>query len=204
GRFVVTHAEAIRTASHPGRTGGGAALHPSSISFRRTIHETIAKATQDIERDFHFNTAISAVMELVNALYAFEAASHDGMPAAERAALLREAVEITLLLLGPIAPHVTEELWSQLGHTESLFTQPWHIKTVAVPIFLNRTQEPGVDSIITKAVAQAFATNGRLRVVRPADADAILEGEITNYGVAPIAYDPALNIQLYRLVVVLN
>jgi len=124
-RFVVTHAEEIRTASHPGRTGGGAALHPSSMSFRRTIHETIAKATQDIERDFHFNTAISAVMELVNALYAFEAASHDGMPAAERAALLREAVEITLLLLGPIAPHVTEELWSQLGHTESLFTQPW-------------------------------------------------------------------------------
>ena len=83
-------------------------------------------------------------------------------------------------------------------------TLPSHIKTVAVPIFLNRTQEPGVDSIITKAVAQAFATNGRLRVVRPADADAILEGEITNYGVAPIAYDPALNIQLYRLVVVLN
>jgi leucyl-tRNA synthetase len=124
-RFVVTHAEEIRTASHPGRTGGGASPHPSSISFRRTIHETIAKATQDIERDFHFNTAISAVMELVNALYAFEAASHDGLPAGERAALLREAVEITLLLLGPIAPHVTEELWSQLGHTESLFTQPW-------------------------------------------------------------------------------
>jgi len=83
-------------------------------------------------------------------------------------------------------------------------TLPSHIRTVAVPIFLNRTQEPGVDSIITKAVAQAFATNGRLRVVRPADADAILDGEITSYGVAPIAYDPALNIQLYRLVVVLN
>jgi leucyl-tRNA synthetase len=124
-RFVVTHAEEIRTASRPGRTGGGAAPHPSSMSFRRTIHETIAKATQDIERDFHFNTAISAVMELVNALYTFEAASHDVMPAGERAALLREAVEITLLLLGPMAPHVTEELWSQLGHTESLFAQSW-------------------------------------------------------------------------------
>src|SRR5213080_2099451 len=124
-RFVVTHAEEIRTASQPGRTGGGAALHPSSMSFRRTIHETIAKATQDIERDFHFNTAVSAVMELVNALYVFEAASHDGMSAAERAALLREAVETTLLLLGPIAPHVTEELWSQLGHRESLFLHRW-------------------------------------------------------------------------------
>jgi leucyl-tRNA synthetase len=119
-RFVVTHAADFTSApakatptTEPGR------------AFRRTIHETIAKATQDIERDFHFNTAISAVMELVNALYAFEAASHDGMPAPERAALLREAVETTLLLLGPIAPHVTEELWAQLGHTESLFTRPW-------------------------------------------------------------------------------
>ena len=61
----------------------------------------------------------------MNALYAFEAASHDGMPAGERAALLREAVEITLLLLAPIAPHVTEELWALLGHAESLVTQPW-------------------------------------------------------------------------------
>jgi len=83
-------------------------------------------------------------------------------------------------------------------------TLPSHIKTVAVPIFLNRTQEPGVDSIITNAVAQAFVTNGRLRVVRLADADAILDGEIMSYSVSPIAYDQSLNIQLYRLVVVLN
>jgi leucyl-tRNA synthetase len=64
-------------------------------------------------------------MELVNALYAFEPASRDRMPAGERAALLREAVETVLLLLGPISPHVTEELWEQLGHPESLFRQPW-------------------------------------------------------------------------------
>jgi len=83
-------------------------------------------------------------------------------------------------------------------------TLPSHIHTVAVPIFLNRTQEPGVDSIITNAVAQAFVTNGRLRVVRLADADAVLDGEIMSYSVSPIAYDQSLNIQLYRLVVVLN
>jgi leucyl-tRNA synthetase len=119
-RFVISHGGAL-TAAPP----VASPTTEAGRAFRRTIHETIAKATQDIERDFHFNTAISAVMELVNALYAFEAASHDGMPAAERAALLREAVETTLLLLGPIAPHLTEELWSQLGHTESLFTRPW-------------------------------------------------------------------------------
>src|SRR6267142_2644032 len=119
-RFVIAHAEGLKTA--PAKASPTTEV---GTAFRRTMHETIAKATQDIERDFHFNTAISAVMELVNALYAFEATSHDAMPAGERAALLREAVETTLLLLGPIAPHVTEELWSQLGHAESLFTQPW-------------------------------------------------------------------------------
>ncbi len=118
-RFVLQHAEAVRAA--PVVTVATA----EAKAFRRTIHETIARVTDDIERDFHFNTAISAVMELVNALYAFEAAAPDRMAAGERAALLREAIETVLLLLGPFSPHVTEELWEHLGHTESLFKQPW-------------------------------------------------------------------------------
>jgi leucyl-tRNA synthetase len=89
------------------------------------IHATIQKVTHDIEHDFHFNTAISAVMELVNGLHDFERASLDGMARPERAALLREAVETTLLLLGPVSPHITEELWAALGHRESLFTRAW-------------------------------------------------------------------------------
>jgi leucyl-tRNA synthetase len=94
-------------------------------SFRRTIHETIKRVTDDIEGDFHFNTAVSAIMELVNALYAFEAAPPDRLPAASAPALLREAVETTLLLLGPFCPHVTEELWQHLGHAQSVFAQTW-------------------------------------------------------------------------------
>ncbi len=101
------------------------ATTPEGKALRRTIHETIARVTEDIERDFHFNTAISAIMELVNALYAFEAAARDRMAARERAALLREGVETVLLLLGPFSPHVTEELWEHLGHTQSLFKQAW-------------------------------------------------------------------------------
>ena len=119
-RFVFTHLDALKAA--PRR---GPATSDEARTFRRTIHETIKRVTDDIERDFHFNTAISAVMELVNAIYAFETASADRMAGGERAALLREAVETVLLLLGPIAPHVAEELWSALGHGESLFKQPW-------------------------------------------------------------------------------
>ena len=119
-RFVIAHGEVLRAAERtaPPTTDAGRA-------FRRTIHETIKRVTDDIERDFHFNTAISAIMELVNALYAFEPASLDTLAVGERGALLREAVETVLLLLGPISPHVTEELWAQLGHQESLFKQPW-------------------------------------------------------------------------------
>jgi outer membrane lipopolysaccharide assembly protein LptE/RlpB len=83
-------------------------------------------------------------------------------------------------------------------------TLPSHVQTIAVPIFVNRTQEPGVESIVTRAIAQAFSTNGRLRVTRLADADAILEGEVTSYGVQAIAFDETLNVQQYRLVVTLN
>ena len=83
-------------------------------------------------------------------------------------------------------------------------TLPSHIRTIAVPIFGNRTQQPGVESIITRAVVQAFVTNGRLQVVRPADADAILDGEVMSYGVGAVAFDRTLNVQQYRLLVVLN
>jgi leucyl-tRNA synthetase len=95
--------------------------------FRRVIHETIERVTDDIEHDFHFNTAISAVMELVNALYAFDADPGARVPPAERRALLREAVETILRLLAPFCPHITEELWSQLGERASVFAQRWPI-----------------------------------------------------------------------------
>lgn len=83
-------------------------------------------------------------------------------------------------------------------------TLPSHVKTVAVPIFINRTQQPAVEAVITRAIVDAFATNGRLRVVRPEDADSILEGEVLQYTVGAIAVDPSLNVQQYRLGVTLN
>lgn len=83
-------------------------------------------------------------------------------------------------------------------------TLPDHIKTIAVPIFVNRTQQPAVESVITRAIVDAFATNGRLRVVRAEDADAILDGEVISYGVGPIAVDPSFAVQQYRLAVTLN
>src|SRR5438132_4461924 len=124
-RFVLarldelTHAPSEGLAA-PARSGAGRA-------FRRQIHETIQRVTDDIEHDFHFNTAISAIMELVNALYAFDGTRGERVPPAEWALLMREAVETILLLLGPFCPHLTEELWAQLGHRESIFLRRWPV-----------------------------------------------------------------------------
>jgi leucyl-tRNA synthetase len=119
-RFVHAHMDDIKAGSAVPAT-----LSDAGRAFRRVIHETIERVTADVEKDFHFNTAISAVMELVNALHDFERDSLDRVAAAERAALLREAAETTLLLLGPVSPHMTEELWQALGHAGSLFREPW-------------------------------------------------------------------------------
>ena len=83
-------------------------------------------------------------------------------------------------------------------------TLPSHIQTVSVPIFRNTTREPGVESLITRAVVEAFSTNGRLKVVGSSQADAILDGEITGYSVSSIAFDKDSNVRLYRLIVTVN
>jgi leucyl-tRNA synthetase len=152
-RFVLTHLDELEAAGPPATP-----TPDDARAFRRTIHETIKRVTDDIEHDFHFNTAISAVMELVNAIYAFESASADRMAGGARAALLREAVETVLVLLGPIAPHMAEELWSQLGHAESLFTQPW--------------PTPDANALVRKEVTLVVQVDGKVRSRLQVDVDA--------------------------------
>ena len=83
-------------------------------------------------------------------------------------------------------------------------TLPEHIQTVAVPVFANKTGEPAVEGFLTSAVVEAFSTNGRLRVVRREDADAVLEGEVIGYTVQSISYDSQANVRQYRLLVTMN
>lgn len=91
--------------------------------LRRKTHLTIKKVTEDIENRFHFNTAISAVMELVNLLYRHA----ERMREADACTLgvLREALESVVVLLSPIVPHFCEELWEMLGHGESVVQVCW-------------------------------------------------------------------------------
>jgi outer membrane lipopolysaccharide assembly protein LptE/RlpB len=81
---------------------------------------------------------------------------------------------------------------------------PEHIKTVAVPIFKNRTLEPGVESAITSGVVNAFSSGGRVKVVPLDEADAVLQGEVVGYSLDGLSFDTSANVRSYRLRLVLN
>lgn len=83
-------------------------------------------------------------------------------------------------------------------------TLPSHLKTIAVPVFVNRTSEPGVERVITQAVIAAFSSSGQLKVVSPERADSILAGEIVAYRLQGLAFDPQERVQQYRLWLTLN
>ena len=89
--------------------------------YKKT-HEAIFRVTRDIEDRFHFNTAISAVMELINTLYGIEI--KDNVKEKE-AGVLRFAIESAVLLLSPIVPHMAEELWHLMGNDTSVLAAPW-------------------------------------------------------------------------------
>ena len=87
-------------------------------NLRKKVHQTIRKVTEDVEQRFRFNTAIAAIMELLNELQSFRA-NEPSRP------VLKEALDALVLLLSPFAPHLSEELWSRLGNESSLFDHAW-------------------------------------------------------------------------------
>ena len=123
--------------------------------YKKT-HETIFRVTRDIEDRFHFNTAISAVMELINALYGIDIKDD---VAEKEAGVLRFAVETTVLLLSPIVPHMAEELWHVMGNDAGVLTASW-------PNYRE-------DALTKDELEIVIQVNGKLRsrFTVPADAD---------------------------------
>ena len=96
-------------------------LDNAAKDLNRKIHETIKRVSKDIEDRFHFNTAISGVMELFNAMSTFDPEGQSS----DTLAVMRLAVDTVILLLSPIVPHFSEELWQALGHDQSVLQEKW-------------------------------------------------------------------------------
>jgi len=136
-RLVDQLAETVGGEGIPGP--GDVPLNDAERALRRRTHETIRRVTLDLDPRVHLNTAVSALMELVNELYAFcgksdcvplgrSIAEDQGVGAqvtAGTVAVLKEAVEALVLMLSPFAPHMAEELWEILGHRGGVTAAGW-------------------------------------------------------------------------------
>jgi leucyl-tRNA synthetase len=164
----------------------GAELTSDERALRRRTHETIRRVSQDLYPKVHLNTAISALMELVNELYLFcdraDVVTTTRRPAAEAVdvsarretlTVTREAVEALVLMLAPVTPHVCEELWERLGHEGGIAAAAW-------PVF---------DEAVARAeeVIVPVQVNGRLRARLTVPAD-VTEAELERLALA----DPAV------------
>jgi leucyl-tRNA synthetase len=119
------------------------ALTPPQRALRRAAHQALAKATDDIGRRRNFNTAIAAVMELLNAVQRFTDSTPQGR------AVRHEALKLATQMLSPITPHVCHVLWQALGHTGALIDERWPV--------------PEKDALTQETHAIVVQVNGRLR-----------------------------------------
>ncbi len=130
-----------------------AALDDAQCALRRQVHETIVKVGDDIGRRYTFNTAVAAVMELLNALTRSEPVG------AQDRAVKQEGLEAIALLLAPMTPHICETLWRELGHGSSVMSVPW--------------PRPDAAALLRDRVELVVQVNGKLRgrISVPADAE---------------------------------
>jgi leucyl-tRNA synthetase len=133
------------------------ALSPGQREMRRLSHATLTKVTDDYGRRRVFNTAIAAIMELMNALQKFDDTSEQGR------AVRHEALELIVQMLAPIAPHVCHVLWNELGHKDALIDHQW--------------PHPDPQALVQDQVEIVVQVNGKLRSKIEVSASAS-EGEI--------------------------
>jgi leucyl-tRNA synthetase len=148
-RAVQEHAAAGATAPPVDKD----TLSEAEKALRRKIHHTIAKVSDDVGRRYTFNTAVAAVMELLNALSRFDDDSPSGR------AVVREGLEAVVLLLSPIVPHICHELWYVLGHEEAPVNVRW--------------PEADASALVRDMIEIVVQVNGKLRgrILVPADSD---------------------------------
>ena len=120
-----------------------AELNAAQKAVRHIVHTTLAKVSDDVGRRYTFNTAIAANMELLNTLARFVDDSEQGR------AVMQEALDAVVLMLSPIVPHITHELWQQLGHGQAVVDCAWPLVDEA--------------ALVQASIALVVQVNGKVR-----------------------------------------
>jgi leucyl-tRNA synthetase len=118
-RLTDKHGARLKNVSSQDAVADAAATEKEKFLIRR-LHQTLKRVTEDFETRWHFNTSIALIMELVNDLGAQEPLDQDLSPV-----VLKGVLEGLVLMLSPMAPHVAEELWEMLGHSDGIYSQKW-------------------------------------------------------------------------------
>jgi leucyl-tRNA synthetase len=119
-RLVERHAPALRGVKGSGSSLDGGFASTKERALRRVAHQTLRRVTQDFEVRWHFNSAIALIMTLYNEISASEPLEEGVRPEARK-----EVLELLTLMLAPMTPHLTEELWEMLGHSDGLWNVAW-------------------------------------------------------------------------------
>ena len=152
--------------------GPASALDKSALTIaqkdlRRKLHQTLQKFGDDVGRRYSYNTMVASAMELVNALYKFDDRTANGR------AVMQEALDGLVAGLSPIVPHITHELWRELGHAEPVIDAPW--------------PQPDSEALLSDSITLAVQVNGKLRgqiqVPAAATQEQIIEAALNESGV---------------------
>jgi len=101
-----------------------AEMSAAERDVRRKLHQTVRKVGEQIET-FQFNTAVAAIMELLNEIFSYAPPQREALPENLNPAVVSELAETLTLLMAPFAPHLGEEIWQQLGRSETVYRAPW-------------------------------------------------------------------------------
>ena len=145
------------------------ALTEREKGLLRKAHQTVRRVTQDFETRWHFNSAIAQIMELTNAIYAAEPLEENLRPEVRK-----EVLELVTLMLAPMSPHLAEELWEMLGHSDGLWNAGW-------PAF---NPELAKDEEVEIVVQVNGKVRGKVKVAAGASQEEVLKLAQADAGVA--------------------